>query len=41
MNLTEKKRSLINELTEGYKVTRFEDKQLISDWDITSGDGID
>ena len=37
----EKKEHLIRELAEGYKASRIEDKQLIDDWDSTSGDGID
>ena len=37
----EKKEHLIRELTEGYKASRIEDKQLVDDWDSTSGDGID
>ncbi len=36
-----KKERLIKELVEGYKASRHEDGQLIEDWDITSGDGID
>ncbi|MCZ7380729.1 MAG: hypothetical protein O8C62_09745 [Candidatus Methanoperedens sp.] len=37
----EKKAYLIRELTEGYKASKREDKQLTEDWDATSGDGID
>lgn len=37
----EKKEHLIRELAEGYKASRIEDKQLVDDWDSTSGDGID
>lgn len=37
----EKKAYLIRELTEGYKASKQEDKQLAEDWDVTSGDGID
>ncbi len=37
----EKREKLIKELIEGYKATKHEDKLLIKDWDITSGDGID
>jgi metal-responsive CopG/Arc/MetJ family transcriptional regulator len=36
----EKKAYLIRELTEGYKASKREDKQLTEDWDATSGDGI-
>lgn len=36
----ERKASLIEELSEGYKVRKLEEKQLIDDWDTTSGDGI-
>ena len=35
------KERLIKELVEGYKACKHEDEQLIEDWDITSGDGID
>ncbi len=37
----EKKAYLIRELTEGYKASKHEDKQLAADWDVSSGDGID
>ena len=37
----EKKAYLIRELTEGYKASKREDKQLAEDWDAASGDGID
>lgn len=37
----EKKAHLVKELSEGYKVSKREDKKLSDDWDITSGDGID
>ncbi len=36
-----KREQLIKELIEGYKAGKHEDKQLIEDWDITSGDGVD
>jgi hypothetical protein len=41
VRLLEKKAYLIKELTEGYKASKREDKQFASDWDLTSGDGID
>jgi hypothetical protein len=41
VRLLEKRTYLIKELTEGYKATKREDMQLASDWDLTSGDGID
>lgn len=31
----------IGKLTEGYKATKIEDKELADEWDITSGDGIE
>ncbi len=37
----ERKAYLIRELAEGYKVRKLEDKELASEWDTTSGDGID
>lgn len=37
----EKKAHLIKELSEGYKVSKAEEKKLVEDWDTTSGDGID
>jgi hypothetical protein len=37
----EKKAYLLRELTEGYKASKREDKQLTEDWDAISGDGID
>ncbi len=36
-----KRERLIKELVEGYKAGKHEDGQLIEEWDITSGDGID
>ncbi len=36
----ERKAYLIRELAEGYKVRKLEDKELASEWDTTSGDGI-
>ncbi len=36
-----KRERLTKELIEGYKASKHEDKQLIEDWDMTSGDGID
>jgi hypothetical protein len=41
VRIMEKKSNLIKELTEGYMASKHEDKQLASDWDLTSGDGID
>ncbi|MCZ7383836.1 MAG: hypothetical protein O8C63_03700 [Candidatus Methanoperedens sp.] len=38
VRLREKKEFL---LTEGYKASKREDKQLAIDWDVTSEDGID
>lgn len=37
----EKKAHLIKELSEGYNVSKAEEKKLVEDWDTTSGDGID
>ncbi len=37
----ERKAYLVRELAEGYKVRKIEDKELVSEWDTTSGDGID
>jgi len=37
----ERKAYLIRELAEGYKVRKLEDKELVDEWDTTSGDGID
>lgn len=37
----EKKENLIRELTEGYKASKTEDRELVDDWDTTTGDGID
>lgn len=37
----EEKAKLIEELKEGYKATKYEDKQLSKEWDVTIGDGID
>jgi metal-responsive CopG/Arc/MetJ family transcriptional regulator len=37
----EKKAHLIKELSEGYKVSKAEEKKLVEDWDTTSRDGID
>lgn len=37
----EEKAHLVKELAEGYKVRRAEEKQLVLEWEITSGDGID
>lgn len=37
----DEKNHLIKELAEGYRVRKSEDKELVLDWDTTSGDGID
>ncbi|MCZ7393232.1 MAG: hypothetical protein ABOK23_02250 [Candidatus Methanoperedens sp.] len=41
MNTIGIKARQIRELTEGYKATRIEDKELADEWDTTSGDGIE
>ncbi len=41
VRMLKKKEYLIKELTEGYKASKREDMQLASDWELTSGDGID
>lgn len=41
MNTMGIKARLIKELTEGYKATKIEDKELADEWDATSGDGIE
>ncbi|MFZ2410355.1 MAG: hypothetical protein WAW23_02175 [Candidatus Methanoperedens sp.] len=41
MNTIGIKAHLIKELTEGYKATKIEDKELADEWDTTSGDGIE
>lgn len=37
----EKRKRLVNALRDGYMATREEDKKLATEWDSTSGDGID
>jgi hypothetical protein len=41
LSIKAKKRELIEELKEGYIMSREEDKQISKDWEATIGDGIE